>query len=174
MTRTLYLLRHAKATDAGRGGDRERALTPEGKRDAARMGGRMVALGITPALVLCSTAKRAAQTFEQVASAYPKGLAAEYEDPLYSATAEDLMARLQEIDDGFNSALIVGHNPTFHDLAVELAGRGEPELLGRLAEGLPKGGLIALALPAKGWKDLRPATGTLTILETPKDLRPGD
>ncbi len=174
MTRTLYLLRHAKATDAGGGGDRERALTPDGKRDAARIGERMVALGIEPALVLCSTAERAVQTLEQVARAYAKGLAAEYEDPLYSADAEDLMARLQEIDDRFKSALIVGHNPTFHDLAVELAGRGEPELLGRLAEGLPKGGLVALALPAKTWKDLRPATGTLTILETPKDLRRSD
>jgi phosphohistidine phosphatase len=58
--RRLMLLRHAKS-DWTRPGtrDHERALAPRGREAEPRIGAYMAHHGLTPDLVLCSTATRA-------------------------------------------------------------------------------------------------------------------
>jgi phosphohistidine phosphatase len=61
----MLLLRHAKSSrDEPNVSDQDRALAPRGRRDAALMRTAMQDLGLTPDLVLVSTARRTMQTLE--------------------------------------------------------------------------------------------------------------
>jgi phosphohistidine phosphatase len=121
---TLYLLRHAKSSwDEPGLADRERPLAPRGRRAAERMAEHLRTKGIHPDVVLCSAAVRARETLEIVlpALAEPQVLV---EDDLYAAHADDLLDRLRTLPKGTGAAMVVGHNPTLQDLALDLASSG--------------------------------------------------
>src|SRR5262245_21239646 len=68
--KTLLLLRHAKSDHADPGlADHARPLNERGKRDAPRVGERLLAAGLVPDAILSSTAKRAKKTAEKAAAA---------------------------------------------------------------------------------------------------------
>ena len=117
----LILLRHAKAESASVSGrDFDRGLTERGHRDAAIMGRALAQAGCVPDLVMVSSARRAKETWEGVAPAFP---AADMEESraLYLATREQL-AEAAEEGLSAGSVMIVGHNPGLHELALMLAG----------------------------------------------------
>ena len=64
----LFVLRHAKSSwdDPGLD-DHERPLAPRGRRAAQLISAYLRASKIEPALVLCSSARRARETLESVA-----------------------------------------------------------------------------------------------------------
>ena len=68
-TRTLVLLRHAKAEAAGSDApdDAERPLTARGHADAAAAGAWLARHGLLPDVVICSPARRTRQTWHGVA-----------------------------------------------------------------------------------------------------------
>ena len=111
--KTLTILRHAKSSwsDAGLL-DRDRPLNPRGERDAPMMAERIRKAGIRPSLILSSPAVRAWTTAKIVARAiaYPPEFLQREEDLYHAGTAAliDVMARQ---DPGFNSLMLVGHNP---------------------------------------------------------------
>ena len=125
--------------------------------------------GVRPALVLCSPARRARETLELVAPALPD-VAAWIEPELYGADARELLLRLRGLPATVSSVLVVGHNPGLHDLAVMLAGAGDPSLLSGLWERMPTGALATLVSPADAWGDLRPGESELTAYVLPRDL----
>jgi phosphohistidine phosphatase len=166
MTR-LYLLRHAKSSwDEPGLADRERPLALRGRRAARRMAEHLRAEDVHPDVVLCSAAVRARETLEIVlpALAGPQVLV---EDDLYAADADDLLDRLRSLPQGTGAAMVVGHNPTLQDLALDLASSGRD--LERLRDKLPTGALVTLAFPGP-WRELGPGA-TLEALVVPRDLR---
>src|SRR5262249_13960879 len=68
-SRTLVILRHAKAEAPNRAADLERSLTERGHADAGAAGAWLVARGYLPNLVICSPARRTRQTWHGVAVA---------------------------------------------------------------------------------------------------------
>ena len=66
--RTLLILRHAKAVRESAGGDRARPLNDRGLANASAVGRWLLAEGLIPDRVLCSTAARTRQTWQQVAA----------------------------------------------------------------------------------------------------------
>src|SRR5258706_16430518 len=70
--RQLIVMRHAKAGELPGGPDIERALRPRGSRNATAAGQWLAGRELVPDLVLCSSARRARQTW-QYASAQPGG-----------------------------------------------------------------------------------------------------
>ena len=113
----LYLIRHGDAEFTGRGrGDHGRALTDEGRRQARRLGDLLAHAGI--AMVLASTAERAAQTASWL------GLDVEVRllDEIYHAGTHGLLRVLASLDDTVEVAALVGHAPGVPDLVDELSG----------------------------------------------------
>ncbi|MDE0025374.1 MAG: histidine phosphatase family protein [Spirochaetaceae bacterium] len=125
MSRTLYLLRHAKAGSAAAGRrDHDRELTVRGRREAAALGARYAGGGDLPDLVVTSTAARAVQTAELWAQA--AGLPATVivrRDGIYLAEAEAVLRLVHGLDEALQRVLLVGHNPTFSELATGLSRR---------------------------------------------------
>lgn len=161
--RRLHLLRHAKAQPCAPGGDAERALSENGLAGAALIGEFIRGQAIAPDLVLCSSARRARQTVEAIAPALPATVPVVTEDRLYLASANALLERLREVDDGVPSILLVGHNPGLHELAAGLLHNGERAAL----PSFPTAALAVEELTVGRWVELGAHTTTLVTFVTP-------
>jgi len=166
----LILMRHASARPGQ--DDRERPLSPEGRSEALASGRALQALaahGFRPEQALVSPARRARETFAGVREALASLGAATEDDALYLASASRLLGRLQRLPDATAQVLLVGHNPGLAELARELVGRAEADVLLRAARGLAPAAFAALRLPLQRWRELEPACAELVAF-----VRPGD
>jgi phosphohistidine phosphatase len=121
MSKRLYLLRHAKSSwKHPELGDHERPLAGRGRRAAEAIARHLDEHGIAPELVLCSTARRARETFERIEPALGAATV-RYERQLYGATADVLLERLRTLPDEIAAVMLLGHNPAIEQLALELA-----------------------------------------------------
>ena len=116
----LILWRHAEAHDAKEGqDDLERALTPRGEKQAARMSAwleRQLPQGLR---VVSSPARRTEQTAQALGRKYK--LRAEL---LPDGTPTDLL-ELVQWDKGNGAVLVVGHQPVLGQTAAHLLGLGQ-------------------------------------------------
>jgi phosphohistidine phosphatase len=158
----LYLLRHAKSSwDEPALADRDRPLAARGRDAANRIGHHLRSEQITPALVLCSSARRTRETLDRLHLDAP----VEIEDGLYGASADELLARLRRLSDDVETVLLIGHNPAIQDLASTLAGGSSP-LRDRK---YPTGGLATLAFTGS-WSELQPGGAELLAFVIPREL----
>jgi phosphohistidine phosphatase len=171
----LLVLRHAKSSrDDPRLDDHDRPLTKRGERDARAIGEHIQSQGLAPKLVLCSSARRARDTFALIAPFLPADHEMRIERALYLASARALLKRLQALGDAVPSVLLIGHNPGLEELVLQLARKdGEDgERAARLAieEKYPTGALAVLRFAARRWSSLAQGKGKLVALVRPRDL----
>jgi phosphohistidine phosphatase len=164
----LFLLRHAKSSwkDSSLP-DHDRPLAGRGKRASKAMAAHLHQHGIEPALVLCSSATRARQTLDRVAPGLGGSPDVRIEPGLYEASAAGLLGRLQRVDGGVSSVMLVGHNPSIEQLALNLASRGPA--LEQLASKYPTGALAVLEFDG-AWSELEPDAARLVAFVRPRDL----
>jgi len=169
----LILLRHAKALPAGIGmADHDRPLADAGRLQAAAMGRAMRGLGLAPEVVLVSTALRTQQTLEalETANVWEEWPNIDALPVLYMAPPALILDTLHELQETVRSALVIGHNPGMHELALKLAGPSLPRPeLQRLEDGFPTASLAEF-LVAQPWRRLQSGGATLQRFLTPKDL----
>jgi phosphohistidine phosphatase len=164
-TRTLIVMRHAKAGELPGGPDFERALRPRGLRDSAAAGRWLAGRGLYPGLVLCSAARRTRQTWQQLSGtllADSAGPAPEFvaEERLYGADSEDVADLVRETSDGIATVLYIGHNPAAAELVQLLTG-AEPAF--------PTAAIAVIGVRS-GWAELAVGSGDLTASWTPHDV----
>jgi phosphohistidine phosphatase len=160
----LFLLRHAKSSWEDQDlPDHDRPLAPRGRKAAKRMAKHLRDEGISPSLVLCSSARRTRETLERV----EPGGDVHVERELYGASASELLDRLRRVPDETQSVMLIGHNPAVQELALELAADGD-----RLADVERKFPTCALAtLSLRGtWGELEASAAELVAFVRPKDL----
>lgn len=118
MSRTLLLMRHAKAVDFASGRtDHQRALAEHGQHQARWMGGQLQSSGLLPDFALCSTAVRTQQTLAGLGLACP----VDYQPSVYQARAETILEEIQLVPEEVSVLIVVGHAPGIPSLAHELA-----------------------------------------------------
>jgi phosphohistidine phosphatase len=108
----LILLRHAKA-EPHRTDDHSRVLARRGRDEATAT--KPVLAELAPAIAVVSTSARTRETWEL---ADPGGVPVRYDDRVYEASVADLREVLGALT--AESAVLVGHNPSFERLAWEL------------------------------------------------------
>lgn len=122
MSKSLYLMRHAKAEHTSGLRDFDRALTDEGMRDT-----RSQAIHIfkdnLPDKFVVSAAVRTVQTvqFLQEALRFDDDRI-QYDETLYLASSREMFNVITHLDDLWKSVCIVGHNPTISYMAEYLCG----------------------------------------------------
>jgi len=167
MSRSLYVLRHAKAEEAMEGrGDRARPLKRRGIRAARLIGRTLTRLAEAPELVLTSDALRARETAEVARDAGGWSAPLELCPAIYEAGASALLAQVQGVQADVARVLLVGHQPGLSQLIAELTG-GEPDF--------PTAALARLDFELERWSELTPRSGRLAWLVTPEmieTLRP--
>ena len=165
--KTLFVLRHAKSDWSLTGqDDHERSLSDRGERAALVIGRYMAQKGYRPDFILCSDARRAADTCAIVTSQWTIVPPIETERSLYLAGRAGLLARLGR----HAGVMLIGHNPDLHELVVGLAQAGSEEWLRSVSGKFPTAALAVLELPIKHWRDAATAGGTLVDYATPKTL----
>ncbi len=174
--RQLLLMRHAKSSwDDPHLSDHARPLNARGRRAASAMAAAMTGLGLTPDVVLVSSARRTLQTLEALGPWDEQPLI-EPMDALYLAEAERLATVLAGVAQTARSVLVLGHNPGLHDLALLLAAGapsgtsrdGPGRDLARLREAFPTGALVEFAITGP-WSTVS-GGGRLIRFLTPADL----
>jgi phosphohistidine phosphatase len=158
-TRTLVILRHAKAANPQESADIDRPLTSRGHADAAAAGVWLSHQPYAPDLVLCSPARRARETWHGVAIALSRAPQVQYDDKIYNASAGDLLQVVSEADPDAGAVLLIGHNPGLSELSSLLdPDNADPD-------GLRTAGLAVHTAPVD-WNELGPGTAALSTVHT--------
>ncbi len=178
--RKLVLLRHAKSAwpDVP---DHERPLARRGQRDAPVMGRWLRAAGHVPDQVLCSTARRARETWQLAQAGLGAAPPVSFDDGVYQGSAGQLLDLIRRAPPAVKTLLIVGHDPAIQELAVTLTAATLPTHLGAVSDAAPAAVLdrmrakfptaaIAVFDFAGTWDQLGPGTARLTHFVTPRDL----
>jgi len=166
--RRLMLLRHAKTERAEPGQrDRDRKLLKRGRAEAPTLGAYMAHHDLIPDLALISPAARAQETWDLVADAFEKPPRRETDDRIYNASPHKLLEVVAEPRKAIK-LLIVGHNPSLHEFALQLIASGDVEAREQLREKLPTSGLVVMDLPVDDWTELRPHSARLERFVTPR------
>jgi phosphohistidine phosphatase len=158
----LTIVRHAKSSwnDTSLS-DRKRPLNKRGERDAPIMGKRISDHGIRPSLIVTSPAKRARTTAKIIAGElnYPNEFL-QREDHLYLTSLDEILDVIVAQDDGFNSLMIVGHNPGLTELVNFL----QPGL----TNNLPTAGVVSVQIDQDNWNLFERPKTELLVHDWPK------
>jgi len=158
----LYLVRHAKSSwkDASLG-DRDRPLNKRGRRSAPDMGSRMAAQGHRPDLIISSPANRAFTTADIIAEQVGYEVSDIIRDEnLYFSGTDHMRRLLENVDDRYQSVMMVGHNPAMTYFMNYLS--GSP------VDNMPTCAIAVIGFDIVSWVDLPSAQGTLLGYDFPK------
>jgi phosphohistidine phosphatase len=170
--KTLTLLRHAKSGwDAPVARDFDRPLNARGRKAARAMGREMRRLGLGFDLVLASPAARVTETLTEFAQGYGAAVDTRFDETIYLAPVESLLALVRAVDDGDARLLLVGHNPGMEQLALSLSGAGP--LRDEIAAKYPTGALAEISFEATHWREVTPGKGRLARFIRPRELGEG-
>jgi phosphohistidine phosphatase len=142
---------------------------PRGRRTAPLIGGHLRDRQLLPDLVLCSTARRARETYDLVVPAVG-GAAIQFEQALYLAPPATLLRLVQATTPSVERLLVVGHNPGLQQFAVLLAGTGDAAARERIQAKFPTAGLAILTFPVASWSEIAPGAGELESFVAPREL----
>lgn len=164
--KTLHLLRHAKSSwkfaDLD---DHDRPLNKRGRQAAAALAEQLRAGKVRPDLVLCSTALRARQTLDPLATALaPRRII--LDRALYSAAPHALLKYLRETPEEVRELLLIGHNPALHELALLVSDHAALARLPGAGDKFPTAALASFAVK-DGWAALRPQSARLAAYVVP-------
>lgn len=156
----LVIMRHAKTEQAAET-DHARRLTDRGRSDARSAGEWLAAADHRPQLILASSAARAEETAEIVATA-TGARRVEMLDGLYGADSYETIDLVSAtLGDDVRIAMVVGHNPTIEELASVLQGEGADELHFRTS------GIAVLDCGDEPWHELEQGHATLLASYSP-------
>ncbi len=173
-SRKLILLRHAKSAWPAVP-DHERPLAARGQRDAPIIGRWLRDAGHMPDQVLCSTARRARETYDLVRHGLQATPAVTFDDRIYGASGAQLAELVRDTASGTRTLMLVGHDPAIPDLTLALAhamaeGDAASGALSRIAAKFPTAAVAVLQSEGT-WGQLCPGSMRLTGFVTPRNLR---
>jgi phosphohistidine phosphatase len=145
MTRQLILMRHAKSSwDNPAVSDHARPLNARGRTAAPRMARQLLEHQMLPDMIVASTATRVRETLALMQDYWNKELPVLFEESLYLASREALLAHLRGLHDSWGRVMLVGHNPGLSELA---------SILGRSNLELPTAAIVAYESRESTWGD---------------------
>jgi phosphohistidine phosphatase len=149
----LLLLRHATAERARpRQSDHERELTKEGRKEAKAIGKKIAALGEAIDLVLSSASTRTRETWDGVAPSLDEKPRVRFLQSLFEA--HDYLPIINAEGGKAHAILVIGHNPTIQETAIELAANLSGREGNKLRSGFPKGAVAVFEFDGE-WSSLR-------------------
>jgi phosphohistidine phosphatase len=151
----LIVVRHSKADSPLGTPDADRPLSARGRRDAKAAGDELRAGNRHLDRVICSPALRARQTLTGLGLDSPVLL----EPRVYAGGVDDILGLLREQDGDPGVLLLVGHNPSLHELVLTLAD-APPDRF-------PTSATAVIAFDG-AWSELSPGTGRLVSMWTPR------
>ena len=173
MSKTLFLLRHAKSSwDEPGLVDHDRPLSKRGIKAAPLMARAMVQRNWLPDFALVSSAMRTQQTWQLAREEFPARIEAHVENSIYEAPAEAIANAIRKIPERVSSLIVIGHNPGLEDISTYLASPGSDEdALFNLRQKFPTAALARFSYDSE-WKSLSQQSAGLTHFLTPRQMTP--
>ena len=164
MTKTLYLIRHGEAAPKeARQDDKSRELTQGGVKESLHIGAWLRGQNTQWDLLVSSSAQRAQQTAHMISEGmkldHPRIL---LEDVLYECSVRQFLQYVNNIEDAYNSVMIVGHNPAISYLAEYLTKADIGDM--------SPGSVAMIKFNFTSWKHVSENTGILEKYVTPEGL----
>ena len=159
----LFLVRHAKSSwDDSTISDHDRPLNERGYRNTPEMGRRLSDRGVSPDVLISSTALRACTTAEIMAGSinFPKDQIV-FDRTLYHASATELQEYIGGLDDSHFSVMLFGHNPGMTSLVSHLYGLA--------LDNLPTCGVVHLHFSAESWAEASRSMPCEATIDFPKN-----
>lgn len=166
--KTLYLLRHAKASwKKEEVSDRERPLKKKGRLQADAMSDHLASLLPPPQAVLCSPSVRTRETLSYFLELWsvPEDAVC-FPESLYLAESDALKAKIEQLPSDVDIAMVVGHNPGLTDLVHEWNSSTSSYV-----KSMRTCGFIQLDFQVDAWTTLPDAYGQLKLDLRPKQLQ---
>ena len=169
--RTLIFLRHAKSSWALPGvNDFDRPLNDRGNKAAPQMANWLASEGIKPDVIVCSSAKRTRETLAHIQPIFDQSTETIIEPCLYLASSERLFESAAALDDRFETAMLLGHNPGLHDAALSVLTAASRRDSGEMRLRFPTCACAIVSLPIDRWSEITTDIGELNAYMTPKGL----
>jgi phosphohistidine phosphatase len=137
-----------------------------------------------PDRVLCSTARRARETWQLAETGLGATPPVTFEDRVYQASAAGLLDLIRRTPSEARTLVLVGHDPAVQELVLMLARTAPDPASGPAAGAMPPGVLdrirakfptaaIAILEFAGTWAQLGPGRARLTGFVTPRTIAQG-
>ena len=169
--RTLIFLRHAKSLWALPGvNDFDRPLNDRGNKAAPQMGNWLAREGVIPDVIVCSSAKRTRETLAHMQPMFSPEVATILEPNLYLASSSTLFDCAAKLDDGYETAMLLAHNPGLHDAALSALTAASRRESGEMRSRFPTCACAIISLPIDRWSEITTDIGELSAYMTPKGL----
>jgi phosphohistidine phosphatase len=159
--KTLHIVRHGKSTwDMPGISDLDRPLLEKGMSNAFLMGEILSKKYGKPGLIISSHANRALHTALLFARSMRVSMnVIQINEKLYESETSSVIEIVEETNSKIDHLVIVGHNPTFTDLANLF--------LPNRIDNIPTSGVVTLQFDSKDW-DIIDKTPVFTEVEFPK------
>jgi len=118
----LLVMRHAKSDWGTEVGDHQRPLNKRGQKSARRMGKLITEIGLTPDLIITSSAVRSATTAKLAAEAGKWECPIRETDDFYETTVGVVLNELRQVPSNVENCLIIGHDVTWSRTVQVLTG----------------------------------------------------
>lgn len=160
--KTLLLVRHAKSSwnDADIS-DMDRPLKRSGVKDALAVSEKIKSLRVLPDLIITSPAVRAVTT----ALIFARTLKYHYNritinDIAYDFSKDALLPLIRNVDDKYDSVMLVGHDPALTYLLNDLTGK--------VFDKTPTSSVVKISFRVKHWHKIMPGNGKFIFMESPQ------
>jgi len=165
--KTLILLRHGKSDWEDDGlPDHDRPLAKRGLKSAKAMGRFLRRAQQFPDAAVTSSAVRARATLEKAFEEGGWSCPVRVSEALYEADPEHVLSEILVEPDTTERLLLVGHEPTWSELASRLIGGG--------ALVIPTGCAARVDFDVPSWRDVAFGKGKLAWLLPPRLFTDGD
>ena len=167
----LTLLRHAKSSwDDPDLDDHERPLAPRGTKAALKMAEIIRDNDLVPDQIVCSDAVRNASHARPgfCHACHFRIRPLRSHQTFISCQPKAMLAALTAYAGEVRHAMLIGHNPGMHALALSLIGSGRRADIVAIAQKFPTAALAHYTFEVTRWDQIVPGTGHLAIYQTPR------
>ncbi|MEM6637593.1 MAG: histidine phosphatase family protein [Pseudomonadota bacterium] len=166
MILTLILIRHAKSSwDDDDLDDHDRPLNKRGRKSADNIGAWLVANEACPDQILCSTARRASDTWARMARHFPDAEDIRFFPELYHASARTVLETLKRSE--HPNVMLIGHNPGIAMFAAAMCKMPSPH---PDYHRYPTCATALIQFDNRRWSDVQPGTGDVLDFIVPRQL----
>ena len=160
----VLLMRHAKSSWKHPSPDFKRGLKKRGKSDAKLVADELKSRDMIPQIIISSFAKRAKLTAKIVKSRIDSDIPLILDEALYETGVREYLSVIEDIDERYDSVMVVAHNPTISEVATKLTGNSK-------LEWMPTSAVAVIECDIDSWHKIATSRCKLLDYITPKMLK---
>ena len=161
--KTLIIIRHSKSSWKDHSlSDFDRPLNKRGIKDAKKMSFELSEKIKKVDLLLSSSSKRTTQTSNYFLDSI-NVRSNIFSENLYHSSSDLIFDYVLKINNKYNKAIIVGHNPGLTNIINKLTNLK--------LDNLPTSGIVIIVFDVDNWKNINYKSGLVKWIKFPKDLK---